>query len=222
MSESFHLHGFWRSLGTYRVRIALALKGLNYTEDSINLLEGEQFKAKISGLNPQCTLPIMLHEHSSLTQSLAIIEYIDECFPTPPLLPANPLDKAWVRSFALITIADAHPLTVPRARKQLARQFNANDDDIELWAQHWSRLALDAMESRLSERVESTAFCYSNEPGLADIGLASQVAGAGFFNVSLDNYPSIQKTMKNINERDEFVLTSPQAIKAKHKGVNTE
>jgi len=215
MNESFHLHGFWRSLGTYRVRIALALKGIEFIEDSVNLLEGEQFQTKISELNPQCTLPIMLHDQTAFTQSLAIIEYIDECFPTPPLLPANAVDRARVRSFALITIADAHPLTVPRARKQLALQFNANDNDIELWAQHWSRLALDAMESRLSDRIESTDFCYSNEPGLADIGLASQVAGAGFFGVALDNYPIILKTMQNINKRDEFVLTSPQAIKDK-------
>ncbi len=214
MSDSIHLHGFWRSLGTYRVRIALALKGISYSENSVNVLEGEQFQEAISSLNPQCALPVMLHNENTFTQSLAIIEYIDECFPTPPLLPVNPLERASVRSFALITVADSHPLTVPRVRKQLANQFHASENDIEQWARHWSQLALDAMETRLSQADKSVDFCFSNEPGLADIGLASQVAGAGFFNLSIDSYPTICRKMSYINKRDEFVTTAPEAIKA--------
>jgi len=218
MSDSIQLHGFWRSLGTYRVRIALALKGLRYSENSVNVLEGEQFQETISSLNPQCALPVMLHNESIFTQSLAIIEYIEECFPTPPLLPSNALERASVRSFSLITIADAHPLTVPRVRKQLAQRFSASNEDIEQWAQHWSQLALKAMETRLCS-VKSSAkisndFCFSNEPGLADIGLASQVAGARFFNLPIDNYPNICEKMSHINNRDEFVATAPEAIKA--------
>jgi len=196
MSDSIRLHGFWRSLGTYRVRI------------------GEQFQTEISSLNPQCTLPIMLHREHVFSQSLAIIEYIEECFPTPSLLPSSPLERAIVRSFAMITIADAHPLTVPRVRKKLAQQFNASNDDIELWARHWSKLALDAMESRLVEGYRSNQFCFSEKPGLADIALASQVAGARFFNLSIDSYPCIRDVMRNINECDEFVVTAPEAIKA--------
>lgn len=213
MSVPIQLHGFWRSLGTYRVRIALALKNIDYSENSVNVLDGEQFRDTISNLNPQCALPIMLHNESTFTQSMAIIEYIDECFPTPPLLPANALDRSVVRSFALITIADAHPLTVPRVRKQLAQRFGANNDDIEQWAQHWSQLALEAMEARLHKSDSSNDFCFSNQPGLADIGLASQVAGAHFFNLSIDNYPRICEKMRQINKRDEFVTTAPEAIK---------
>ncbi len=215
MSDSINLHGFWRSLGTYRVRIALALKGLNYSENSVNVLKGEQFQDAISRLNPQCALPVMIHNDSTFTQSLAIIEYIEECFPTPPLLPANAFEKALVRSFALITVADAHPLTVPRVRKQLAHQFNASNDDIEQWARHWSRLALEAMETRLSENDKSKIFCFSNEPSIADIGLASQVAGARFFNLPIDSYPTICEKMNRINQCDEFVATAPEAIKAR-------
>jgi len=214
MSGSIQLHGFWRSLGTYRVRIALALKGLNYSENSVNVLEGEQYQEAISSINPQCALPVMLHNENTFTQSLAIIEYIEECFPTPPLLPTNAVERAGVRSFALITIADAHPLTVPRVRKQLAQRFSASDEAIEKWARHWSQLALEAMESRLSGARNSSDFCFSNEPGLADIGLASQVAGARFFNLPIDNYPIICKKMSQINKRDEFVATAPEAIKA--------
>jgi len=97
MSDSIQLHGFWRSLGTYRVRIALALKGLNYSENRVNVLEGEQFLEAISSLNPQCTLPIMLHNENVFTQSLAIIEYIEECYPNPPLLPTKALDRGILR-----------------------------------------------------------------------------------------------------------------------------
>lgn len=214
MSDSIHLHGFWRSLGTYRVRIALALKGLSYSENSVNVLKGEQFQEAISSLNPQCVLPVMVHDETIFTQSMAIIEYIDECFPTPPLLPASALERATVRSFALITIADSHPLTVPRVRKHLASQFSASDNDIEQWAQHWSQLALEAMEARLSKVDNSVDFCFSNEPGLADIGLASQVAGARFFNLSIDRYPIIYEKMERLNKRDEFVATAPEVIKS--------
>jgi len=152
MKDSVHLHGFWRSLGTYRIRIALALKGISYTEDSVNLLTGEQFKGDVARLNPQCVVPVMLHKDAVLTQSLAILEYIEECHPNSPLLPKNALERAKVRAFALISIADTHPLTVPRTRKQLAERFNASDDDIEAWAGHWSKLGLQAMETRLQER----------------------------------------------------------------------
>lgn len=218
MKDSVHLLGFWRSLATYRVRIALALKGISYTEDSINLLAGEQFAGEVSRLNPQCSVPVMLHQGSTLTQSLAILEYIEECYPIPPLLPNNALDRARVRAFALISIADTHPLTVPRTRKQLAERFNASDDDIEAWAAHWSKLGLQAMESRLQERAGATKYCFSDEPGLADIGLASQVTGAEFFGVAVDNFPVIAAVMTQLYARDEFVLTAPQVIRGNLRG----
>jgi len=218
MSSSMHLFGFWRSLASYRVRIALALKGIGHSEESVNLLEGEQFQGEVLRLNPQSVIPILLHDDAVLTQSLAILEYLEECYPNPPLLPESAIDRVKVRAFSLITIADTHPLTVPRTRKQLATQFNASDDDITLWAQHWSTLGLQAMEARLAERQRKTDFCFSDDPGLADIALASQAAGAGFFGISLDTYPCIAKTMAVINLREEFVTTSPQTLAAKlHK-----
>ena len=213
MKDSVHLFGFWRSLATYRVRIALAIKGIRYSEDSVNLLTGEQFKGEVARLNPQCSVPIMTHDDTALTQSLAILEYIEECYPTPPLLPDNALDRARVRSFALITIADTHPLVVPRVRNELGNRFNASEKDIEAWGAYWSKLGLQAMETRLQERAHTTDFCYSDAPGLADIGLASQVAGAGYFDVSTDSFSAISNVMRHINTRDEFVSTSPQAIR---------
>lgn len=213
MKDSIHLFGFWRSLATYRVRIALKLKGIDFREDSVNLLAGEQFKGDVARLNPQCSVPVMTHDDTILTQSLAILEYIDECYPTPPLLPDNALDRARVRSFALITIADTHPLVVPRVRNELSSRFNASDEAIEAWGAYWSKLGLQAMETRLQERTHTTNFCYSDEPGLADIGLASQVAGAGYFDVSTDSFTAVSNVMKNISARDEFVSTSPQAIR---------
>jgi len=214
MKTSVELFGFWRSLASYRVRIALALKGVVVNETSVNLLEGEQFKGEVARLNPQNSLPVVLHEDTSLTQSLAILEYLEECFPSPPLLPTNPIDRAVVRSFALITIADAHPLIVPRARKRLVTQFNASDEAVDAWAQHWLRLGLEAMETRLQERQRSTRFCFTDSPSIADIGLASHVAGASFFGVDMNKFLAINATMTQINELDEFISTAPLKMKA--------
>lgn len=213
MKDSVHLFGFWRSLATYRVRIALALKGIPFSEDSVNLLQGEQFDGEVARFNPQFTLPVMLHRDTHLTQSLAILEYINDCHPTPALLPENPVEKAKIRSFALISIADTHPLTVPRIRKQLSEQFNASDDQIQAWARHWSKLAFQAMESRLAERTRISRYCFSEEPGLADIALASQVAGSGYFGLTTKHYPQISTVMSELNKLDEFVSTSPLVLK---------
>jgi maleylpyruvate isomerase len=214
MKDTVHLYGFWRSLATYRVRIALALKGIDFDEDYVDLLAGEQFQGEVARLNPQNSVPVLTSQDASLTQSLAILEYIEECFPEPPLLPANPLDRARVRAFALITIADSHPLVVPRVRKHLQEQLNASDDDVEAWGGHWSKLGLQAMETRLQEREKHTTFCFSDEPGLADIGLASQVTGAGYFGITIDGLSAIEQVMTEISARDEFVATSPHVIKA--------
>jgi len=218
MTNSVHLFGFWRSLATYRVRIALALKGISYTEESVNLLKGEQFDGEVARLNPQFTLPVMLQRDTHLSQSLAIVEYIEDCYPTPALLPQNPLDKAKVRAFALISIADTHPLTVPRARKRLLEQFKASDDDVQAWARYWSELALNAMESRLQERSQSSRYCFSDKPGLADIALASQITGAGYFGLTHEEYPLISQIMSELNNMDEFVSTSPHVIKEQNIG----
>jgi len=216
MKSSVQLFGFWRSLATYRIRIALALKGVGYDETSINLFEGEQFQGEVARLNPQNGLPIMLHEDATFTQSLAILEYLEECFPSPPLLPTDPIERAKVRSFALMTIADTHPLTVPRVRKRLSTQFNASEEDATQWAKHWSYLGMQAMEKRLSERQQTTAFCFSELPGLADIALASQVAGAGFFGVDMDEFPTVVDTMVRISALEEFSATAPLVIKEKN------
>ena len=133
-SKPLQLFGFWRSLATYRVRIGLRLKGFDWTEEMVDLLKGEQYEESLGARNPQQRLPVlMLDDARSLAQSLAILEYLDEVHPAPALWPEDRYQRALARQFALISIADCHPLIVPRVRGYLAETFGADDAAIEAW-----------------------------------------------------------------------------------------
>lgn len=173
------LYGYWRSQAAYRVRIAMALKGLDWREHLIDLLKGEQFAGAVAAHNPHNAVPVLIDASNGrvLTQSLAIIEYLNDLHPSPPLLPADPFERAKVRAFSLIAIADSHPLVVPRVRKRLADQLGASPAAVTEWNNHWQTLASAAMERTLAERAQATPFCFGETPGLADICLAAHVAG---------------------------------------------
>ena len=210
------LFGFWRSLATYRVRIALRLKGLDWTEEIIDLLKGEQYEKSFAARNPQQRLPVlMLNGARSLAQSLAILEYLDEVHPGPALWPENRYRRALARQFALISIADCHPLIVPRVRGYLAETFGADEAAVEVWGRHWMDQGLRAMEALLAkpERPQGS-FCYDDTPGIADIALASHCAGAGYFNCALDPYPGVQAILKCCMALPAFSETHPLAIRA--------
>lgn len=212
-SGNFRLYGFWRSLATYRVRIAMALKGISWREDSVDLLEGRQFDAFFRGLNPQSMLPVLETGDGILSQSLAIMEYLDETHPEPPLLPADAGQRAQVRSFALISIADSHPLVVPRIRKHLAQTFGADEETVEAWGRHWLQLGLEAMQQRLAARETQSDFCFGDAPGLADIALASHAAGSRIFGCSFDTVPAVHAIAERCMKLDAFSKNSPQALK---------
>jgi maleylacetoacetate isomerase len=220
MSEKFELYGFWRSIATYRVRIALALKGLEWEEHSVDLIKGEQYADSLVKLSSQASVPIILMEAGHLTQSLAILEYLEEVYPDPPLLPRDPMERAQIRSFALITIADTHPLLVPRVRKYLAENFNADEGDITRWGQNWTGLALEGMEKRLSGRVEKTSYCFGNQPGLADIALTAQVSAASLFEYPLDKVPLVSEIYGECLKLEAFSRHSPKEMLAKLESGN--
>src|SRR5215212_7951502 len=159
------LYGFWRSLATYRVKVGLALKGIAVEEVSIDLLKGRQHDKEYVAVNPQAVVPSLVLDQGGppLFQSLAILEYLDETKPQPPLLPKDPRGRARVRGLALIAAADGHPLVVPRIRAYLEKVLNVDEEKRNKWLAHWSLKALEAIESHLGER-ETGKFCHGDTP----------------------------------------------------------
>jgi maleylacetoacetate isomerase len=140
-------------------------------------------------INLQMVVPTLIDGDVKLFQSLAILEYLDEKYPEPPLLPADPVARAWVRGLALINAADSHPLIVPRVRHYLTDVLKVSDEQRLAWIQHWLAAGLEAMEALLAEHTASGRFCYGNGPTMADICLITQVTPAMTFNLPLDPYP---------------------------------
>jgi maleylpyruvate isomerase len=214
------MFGFWRSLATYRVRIGLRLKGIAWTEEIVDLLKGAQYQEAFAARNPQQRLPVLvLGDGRTLAQSLAILEYLEETRPEPPLWPDDPYRRALARQFALVSIADSHPLIVPRVRHHLGRAFGADEAAIEAWGRHWMDEGLRAMEALLArpERPQGT-FCYGDAPGIADIALASHCAGAGYFDCPLDPYPGVRAILERCMALPAFSETHPLAVKAATAG----
>ncbi len=209
----YQLYGYWRSQAAYRVRVALALKGKDWKEELVDLLKGEQFAGAVAQHNPHHTVPVLLDGQVALTQSVAIIEYLNEIYPAPPLLPADPLGRARVRAFSLIAVADCHSLVVPRARKRLAEQFKATPADIAAWSNYWQTLALSAMERALSERAVHTPYCFGGEPGLADICLAGHIAGCQNSETPFEGFPRVVEINARCQERTAFRDNHPWVIR---------
>lgn len=186
------LYSYFRSQATFRVRIALNMKGLGREDVFLHLERGDQYAAEYKALNPQAVVPTLIDGDLKLFQSMAILEYLEEKYPQPPLLPADPAGRAWVRGFALINVADSHPLIVPRVRNYLTQVLEASEAQKIAWIQHWLGLGLEAMESLLSEH-KSGRFCHGDRPTLADICLVTQVTPAQVFKCKLDPYPRVMR-----------------------------
>ena len=185
---SIKVYGFWRSIASFRLRVALKLKGLPFEEIPIDILTGEQFEQGYAAVNPERVVPTFIHDGHSLFQSLAIIEYLDDIQPKPRLLPEDAKERAYARSLALMTVADSHPLVVPRVRKHLAKAFGADAHAIEEWGKHWTTEGLATYERLLARRAPAP-FALGAEPGLADICIAGQVVGAHFLKLELTDFP---------------------------------
>jgi maleylacetoacetate isomerase len=198
------LYGFWRSLATYRVRIALNLKGMQIPEIPVDLDRGDQHKPKFRKLNPMGAVPaLILDDGTALTQSLAILEWIEEVERLPPLLPKDPAARARARALCAITAADTHPLVVPRVQAYLSQHWD--EAARTEWSRHWFAKGLEAYEAQLGP----APFCTGDEPGMADACLASHVVGAQRFGVDLAAYPAVRRVHEACMGRQEFVRAHP-------------
>lgn len=204
------LYDYFRSTASYRVRIALNLKQMNYEKIQIHLINqgGEQHHPDYIKLNPQGLVPTLNENGHIISQSLAIIEYLDELNPTPPLLPKTPLARAHVRQLALLLACDVHPLNNLRVTNRLRSQFSADDEQVQSWYFHWLKLGFDAFEAQLRTIPHKGAVCCGEEVSMADICLIPQVFNAHRFGFPMDDYPLI-------NAINAHCLTIPAFMEAK-------
>jgi maleylacetoacetate isomerase len=206
------LYGFWRSLASYRVRVALAMKGLQAQEVSIDLLKGKQNSGEYLAVNPQGVVPALVPDDGGapLFQSLAILEYLEETRPEPPLLPKDPRGRARVRGLSLVAAADGHPLITPRIRNYLEKEMRQDEAARNRWLAHWTLRALEAIEGHLAKEQETGKFCHGNTPTMADICLASQMIGAlAYFNVDTKSVPTAQRIYEACMQIDAFSKAHP-------------
>jgi maleylpyruvate isomerase len=205
---SIQVYGFWRSIASFRVRVALRLKGLPFEEIPIDILSGEQFEPGYEAVNVERVVPTFIHDGHSIFQSLAIIEYLDDIQPKPRLVPEDARERAYARSLALMTVADAHPLVVPRVRNHLAKAFGADAKAIEGWGKHWTNEGLATYERLLGKRAPAP-FALGAEPGLADICIAGQVVGAHFLRLELGAFPTVARLADRCFEIPAFATSHP-------------
>jgi maleylacetoacetate isomerase len=204
------LFSFWRSLATYRVRIALNLKGLKPEVVEIDLIKGHQRQPEFKAVNPQMVIPALVDgDGPVLFESLAIMEYLDEVHPHPSLLPTDPRARAFARGIAQIVACDSHPLVVPRIRNYLTNELKLDEAALMKWIRHWVSEALGAIESHLTNDRMTGRFCCGDQPTIADICLASQAAGAGFFQVDLKPYPTFSRVVDACMQIEAFAAAHP-------------
>ncbi len=203
------LFSYFRSSASYRVRIALALKGLDYSYLPVHLPRGEQMADAYARLNPARVVPLLSDGPVSLTQSLAIIEYLDETHPQPPLLPATALERARVRALALDIACEIHPLNNLRVLRYLVHDLKLSDDDKDRWYRHWVEAGLAVVEARLNQ--QPAAFCHGDQPTLADCTLVPQIFNARRFHCRLDHVPQVMRVFDRCMQLPAFERTRPEA-----------
>lgn len=206
------LYGYFRSSATYRVRIALNLKGLDYDQIPVNLVKGEQRGGEHLARNPQGLVPsLVLDDSAVVNQSLAICEYLDEVHPEPALLPVNALERARVRALAQSVACEIHPLNNLRVLKYLVSEMGADEAAKLAWYHHWIAEGFTALEATLSNPPSSGDFCHGDTPTLADICLIPQVYNAERFECDLSAYPTIQRIVTNCRSLPAFEKAAPAA-----------
>ncbi|KQW37574.1 maleylacetoacetate isomerase [Rhizobacter sp. Root404] len=210
----FELFSYWRTSATYRVRVAFNLKGIQPQEHNVDLDAGEQRGAAFLKINPMGAIPALV-DHAPgasttpLTQSLAILEFIDEIHPAPPLLPADPHGRARVRSIAAMLAADTHPLVTPRVRKVLTTSGGFDDAAWRAWQIHWFTTGLQALEQRLAGDPQTGTFCHGDTPTLADICLASIIVVMRVFKIEVAGIPTVLRIMAACEALDAFAKADP-------------
>lgn len=205
---TIQLYGFWRSNAAFRVRVALALKRLAFEEIEVDILSGRQFDAEYAEVNEGRVVPTLVHDGHRMFQSMAIIEYLDDLKPEPRLLPADAKERAYARSLALVSVADAHPLVVPRIRQHLEKTFGADAAAIASWCRHWAAEGLATYE-RLLERRPAAPFALGGEPTVADICIAGQVVTANLYQLDMAPFPKVAALAGQCFELPAFADAHP-------------
>jgi maleylacetoacetate isomerase len=206
------LYSYWRSSAAYRVRIALNLKGLKHEIVPVNMLKdgGEQHSQQYQEINPQELVPTLVDGEITLTQSMAIIEYLDEKYPQINLMPADIENRARVRQLAQITACDIHPLNNLRVLKYLKKELNVEDDDKDNWYQHWIIQGFNALEESIKKSRLTGPYCMGEKLSLVDLCLIPQMYNAHRFKVSMENYPILSEIEKTCLALDAFQQATPE------------
>jgi len=208
---SLELYTYWRSSASYRVRIALNLKSLPYVTHAINLMKdgGEQFGSQYRAVNPQSRVPTLVHDGQRFTQSLAIIEYLDEVFPGTRLIPKDPVDRARVRMLSQIIACDIQPLQNTSTTKYLKEKLHLDEAAISQWLREWITRGLDAFNAQLERDHLSGKFCHGDSPSMADCCLVPQMFAADRFGVPATKYPRLALIAENCNHLSAFQHAHP-------------
>lgn len=207
------LYTYFRSSAAYRVRIAMNLKGLGYAPEFIHLAKGKHNDAAYAAVNPAKLVPALIDDGHLLTQSLAIIEYLDETHPAVPMLPQTPLERARVRALSLLIACEIHPVNNLRVLKYLSRTLEVTEDQKNAWYRHWVEDGLAKLEAMLTDGGSNShtgKFCHGDTPGMADCCLVPQVANGKRFNCNFDHVPTVMRIWDECNKLDAFQQAASQ------------
>ena len=202
------LYNYFRSSASYRVRIALALKGLDWNYQPVHLAKNEQFNESYQAVSAARLVPLLRDGEHTLTQSLAIIEYLEETHPQPPLLPAEPAERARVRALALDIACEIHPLNNLRVLRYLVRDLKVSEDDKNRWYRHWVESGLETVERQLA--MLPGTYCHGDQPTLADCVLVPQIFNAKRFDCRVDHVPQVMRVFDACMQLDAFEKTRPE------------
>lgn len=205
------LYNYFRSSASFRVRIALALKGLDFDYKPVHLAKNEQFNESYAAVSASRLVPLLKDGDAVVTQSMAIIEYLDETHPEPPLLPGDALDRAYIRAIAQDMACEIHPLNNLRVLRYLVKDLGVSDEDKTRWYRHWVESGLAVVEQRLKSDGRAGRFCFGDTPTMADCVLVPQVFNAQRFDCRLDHVPTVMKVLENCMALDAFKKTQPSA-----------
>lgn len=205
------LYSYFRSSASFRVRIALALKGLSYDYVPVHLVKSEQLKAPYNSLSPTQLVPLLKDGEALISQSIAIIEYLDETHPQPALLPADALGRARVRALSLDIACEIHPLNNLRVLRYLTRDLKVGEDDKNRWYSHWVETGLEAVERQLAGNPATGRFCHGDTPSMADVLLVPQIFNAQRMACRLDHVPTVMRVFDACMKLDAFTRSQPSA-----------
>ena len=208
---SIKLYNYFRSSASFRVRIALEVKGLPYDYAPVHLLKGEHMAPDFVKLNPDALVPVLCEGTDVLNQSLAIVEYLEETHPEPSLLPGSARNRAHIRAIALAIACEIHPLNNPRVLKYLKNTFNVEEEARNEWYRHWVHLGFAALETRLSASPLTGAYCVGDTPTLADVCLVPQVFNGKRFDVAVEEYPTLARIFEHCMAQEAFQRAAPTA-----------